>query len=154
MRNIKRIFIHCTASSRKTSIEQLLAEFKSRGWHAPGYHYVAMPDGRMVKLLDEEKVSNGVRGYNQSAINIAYVGGIDAKGRPTDNRTIEQKAAIIHLLIELRSRYPNALIRATATFGAPTIPRYGRRRVRVSMQRGSMGRFKPILLKKQNPIKP
>ena len=99
MRNIKRIFIHCTASSRKTSIEQLLAEFKSRGWHAPGYHYVAMPDGRMVKLLDEEKVSNGVRGYNQSAINIAYVGGIDAKGRPTDNRTIEQKAAIIHLLI-------------------------------------------------------
>ena len=55
MRNIKRIFIHCTASSRKTSIEQLLAEFKSRGWHAPGYHYVAMPDGRMVKLLDEEK---------------------------------------------------------------------------------------------------
>ncbi|KIP58453.1 N-acetylmuramoyl-L-alanine amidase [Prevotella pectinovora] len=110
MRNIKRIFIHCTASSRKTSIEQLLAEFKSRGWHAPGYHYVAMPDGMMVKLLDEEKVSNGVRGYNQSAINIAYVGGIDAKGSPTDNRTIEQKAAIVHLLIELRSRYPNALI--------------------------------------------
>ena len=110
MRNIDRIFIHCTASGRKTTVDQLKAEFKARGWKAPGYHYVVMPDGSVEQMLGEDKVSNGVRGYNLGAINIAYVGGIDGKGRATDNRTIEQKAAIVHLLLELRRRYPKARI--------------------------------------------
>ena len=40
MREIKRIFVHCTASSQKWGVKELLAEFKAKGWKDPGYHKV------------------------------------------------------------------------------------------------------------------
>jgi N-acetylmuramoyl-L-alanine amidase len=110
MRDIRRIFIHCTAGSQKQTKNDLLREFKAKGWSAPGYHYVVFPDGRVDSLLAEEKVSNGVQGFNSTAINVAYVGGIDSKGKPEDNRTEAQKSALINLLKELKKRYPNAHI--------------------------------------------
>lgn len=61
-------------------------------------------------MLGEESVSNGVQGYNSTSINVAYVGGIDSKGKAIDNRTAEQKASLIKLLKELRGRYPKAQI--------------------------------------------
>ena len=110
MRDIRRIFVHCTAGSQKQSLKDLLNEFKNKGWSAPGYHYVVFPDGKIEQLLDESKVSNGVQGYNSTSINIAYVGGIDSNGRACDNRTNEQKNAIVDLLTALKRRYPNAHI--------------------------------------------
>ncbi|MBQ5880662.1 MAG: N-acetylmuramoyl-L-alanine amidase, partial [Bacteroidaceae bacterium] len=50
MRTIKNIFVHCTATPQHTTIEQLQAAFRRRGWSAPGYHYVICPTGRIVKL--------------------------------------------------------------------------------------------------------
>ena len=110
MRDIRRIFVHCTAGSQKQTKNDLLKEFKNKGWKSPGYHYVVFPDGKVEKLLDESLVSNGVQGYNSTSINIAYVGGIDNKGRAVDNRTDLQKAALLGLLEGLKLRYPNAHI--------------------------------------------
>lgn len=108
MREIKRIFIHCTAGSQKQTIEDLKREFKNKGWASPGYHLVVMPDGKIERLLPDDKVSNGVQGYNSTAINIAYIGGIDAKGKGIDNRTPEQKDALKKLVSEYRAKYPKA----------------------------------------------
>lgn len=55
-------------------------------------------------------VSNGVQGHNATAINIAYVGGINSKGKPVDNRTQAQKQAMITLLKQLKKRFPGAQI--------------------------------------------
>lgn len=110
MRKIERIFVHCTAGSQKQTIEDLRAEFRNKGWKNPGYHYVVMPDGTIKQMLGEEKVSNGVQGYNSTSVNVAYVGGIDSKGKAIDNRTDAQKASLVKLLKELRGRYPNAPI--------------------------------------------
>ena len=55
-------------------------------------------------------MSNGVQGYNSTSINVAYIGGIDSKGKAVDNRTDAQKASLIKLLKELRDRYPKAQI--------------------------------------------
>lgn len=110
MRKIKRIFIHCTAGSQKQTVAGLRAEFKRKGWKNPGYHYVISPDGAITQLLDEQQVSNGVKGYNQTSINVAYIGGIDSNGKAIDNRTEAQKASLIKLLKELRGRYPKAQI--------------------------------------------
>ena len=57
-----------------------------------------------------EKISNGVKGYNANAINVAYVGGIDAHGKAVDNRTSGQKVALLGLLRELKSKFPSAKI--------------------------------------------
>lgn len=110
MRSIKRIFVHCTAGSQRQKIADLQAEFKRKGWKNPGYHVVITPDGKCHKLLDYGKVSNGVMGYNSTAVNVAYMGGIDAQGKAVDNRTEEQKASLVKLLKELKGRYPKAEI--------------------------------------------
>ena len=111
MRKIKRIFVHCTASGQKKTVNDILAEFKSKGWKAPGYHWLVTPDGRKVNILSEDKVSNGVKGYNSISVNVAYIGGIDKEHpKGIDNRTPEQKAALRELLTELKGRYPEAKI--------------------------------------------
>ena len=111
MRTIKRIFVHCTASSQLTTTEKTLwAEFKKKGWKNPGYHYVVKTDGNIITMLDEGRVSNGVKGYNQTAINVAYIGGIDAKGKAVDNRTDNQKGALFDLLVKLKQKYKSAII--------------------------------------------
>lgn len=110
MRDIKRIFVHCTAGSQKQTVADLLAEFKRKRWRNPGYHVVITPDGKCHQLLDFGKVSNGVKGHNSTAINVAYMGGIDAEGKATDNRTDAQKESLRKLLKLLKSRYPKAEI--------------------------------------------
>ena len=111
MRTIKRIFVHCTASNQNATVNDILAEFKRKGWKAPGYHYLIDKNGAVTNIYPEEKVSNGVYGYNSTAINVAYIGGID-KAHPDgiDNRTEAQKASLIKLLKKLRARYPSAQI--------------------------------------------
>ena len=102
MRQIKRIFVHCTAGNQKQTKNDLLKEFKQRGWRVPGYHYVVFPDGKVEQLLAEDKVSNGVQGYNSTSINVAYVGGVDRNLKPIDNRTNFQKDALRDLLFYLK----------------------------------------------------
>jgi N-acetylmuramoyl-L-alanine amidase len=114
MRRITRIFVHCTASwQSSTSVESLKNEFKSKGWRNPGYHWVIFPNGKIVKLLDEEKVANGVKDYNAHSIHVAWVGGVDrinGKVVTIDNRTLEQKAALFDWLTKLKLRYRDATI--------------------------------------------
>ena len=110
MRDINIIFVHCTAGNQRQKITDLLAEFRMKGWKNPGYHYVVDADGVTHQLLSVEKVSNGVRGFNAHSINVAYLGGIDAKGRPVDNRTEAQKIELRELLQVLHKQFPKAKI--------------------------------------------
>lgn len=116
MRTIKYIAVHCTAGSQHTTIKELQQEFRRKGWKNPGYHYVVAADGTITQLLDEDKVSNGVKGYNSVLINVAYIGGIDAEGKPIDNRTDAQKASLAGLLGVLRKKYPTATIQGHRDF--------------------------------------
>ena len=116
MRNIKYIAVHCTASHQSMTIEGLKQEFRRKGWINPGYHYVVSPDGKITQLLDEDKISNGVKGFNSVSINVAYIGGIDRTGKPIDNRTDEQKASLRSLLRMLHKKYPTAVIQGHRDF--------------------------------------
>ena len=110
MRKIERIFVHCTASPQSWTVGDLTAEFKRKGWQNPGYHYVVTMDGVIHQMLPDEKISNGVKDYNSTSINVAYVGGINANGLAMDNRTPKQKVSMRKLLIILRHKYPQAHI--------------------------------------------
>ena len=110
MRKIKRIFVHCTAGSQRQSIDDLKTEFVRKGWKYPGYHYVVDINGGIHQLLAIEQVSNGVQGYNSSAINVAYMGGIDSHDKPIDNRTPAQKDALTLLLHRLKQQFPDVQI--------------------------------------------
>ena len=109
--------MHCTATSQKTSISAIQSYWKNNlGWKMPGYHFIVMPDGEIVSLLPIEQVSNGVAGFNSVLINIAYLGGVDAKNFPQDTRTPQQKASLIKLLKELKQKFPTATIQGHRDF--------------------------------------
>lgn len=111
MRNIKRIFVHCTAGPQNQSVETIKNYWKNvKKWSNPGYHYIIKPNGEIVPLQPEEKASNGVAGYNSTSINVCYIGGVDNQGRAIDNRTEYQKESLIYILRELKKKYPNAEI--------------------------------------------
>ena len=110
MRKITRIFVHCTAGSQKQTVEDLKAEFKRKGWKAPGYHYVVDAQGQVCQLLSVEQIANGVYGYNKNSIHIAYMGGIDANGKASDNRTPEQKKALREIVESVHKHCPDAAV--------------------------------------------
>ncbi len=111
MRSIQYIIVHCTAGSQQTTtVEKLKSHWRGLGWHAPGYHYVVFPSGHTERLAEDDTICNGVKGYNAASLHVAYVGGIDRNGKPIDNRTEAQKAALYFLLEQLKSRYPAATL--------------------------------------------
>jgi len=79
---------------------------------------VITADGAVHQLLDEEKASNGVKGWNHCIINVAYTGGVDVDNnlKPVDNRTEVQKKSLRSLLRILKDRYPDAVIQGHRDF--------------------------------------
>lgn len=100
--------MHCTASRGDADVESVRAVFRARGWKRPGYHYVIDASGEVTQLLDESLTANGVRGYNATSVHVAYIGGIDAGGRPADTRTEAQRRALRTVVAGVLSRHPDA----------------------------------------------
>lgn len=95
-RKVKYIAIHCTGASQNQTVESILKYWKEvKGWKYPGYHRLISPDGTIHELLDFDKVSNGVEGYNSASINICYIG-----GHHGDDRTEAQKASLLNCIYE------------------------------------------------------
>lgn len=115
-RNIQFIVLHCTASPQTQTKEAILNYWKSLGWKRPGYHRLIMPDGIVHELLTWDEIGNGVKGFNASSIHISYVGGVDANGRPVDNRTDLQKQRQKELIEQLSGLYPTAVIQGHRDF--------------------------------------
>jgi len=117
MRNIKYIVLHCTATPQHTTIESIKNYWRtSLGWTNPGYHYMIKADGEIVMTLPIEKIANGVAGYNTPSIHISYIGGVDARNNPLDNRTEAQKKSQIKLLTDLKRKFPGAEIKGHRDF--------------------------------------
>lgn len=111
-RKIEYIIVHCTAGNQNQSVFSLCRWFlNGRGWSEPGYHFIINKSGLVIPLEPLETVVNGAKGYNQNGIHVAWVGGVDSTGKPTDNRTIQQKASLQFLLNELHRKFPDAKIR-------------------------------------------
>jgi N-acetylmuramoyl-L-alanine amidase len=110
-REIRYIVVHCTATPPNTHVESIQRYWKDElGWKNPGYHYIIKRNGEIVTLQPENLVANAVKGYNQHAIHISYIGGIDKNNRPADNRTEEQKLSLFNKLVSLSEKYPGAKI--------------------------------------------
>jgi N-acetylmuramoyl-L-alanine amidase len=111
MRKIDNIVIHCTATPQMTTVQQIQAYWRNvLKWRNPGYHIIVMPSGMAVELAHDSVVCNGVKGHNENSLHISYIGGVDGKNKPFDNRTEAQKVTMIKYIINWRWKYPSAKI--------------------------------------------
>lgn len=124
MRTINKIIIHCSATpeGRKTTVKDIEAWHKERGFNQIGYHYVIYLDGSIHTGRPEQVVGAHCLGQNQDSIGICYIGGCDKNGKPKDTRTFEQKMALIDLLVKLVIRYPHVSIHGHNEFAAKDCP--------------------------------
>lgn len=109
MRKINNLVAHCTATSQNTTVASILSYWERElNWKYPGYHHLISADGTDHQLLPIELVSNGVAGHNSDSIHISYIGGVDSKGNPTDNRTPAQIETMKKLFLKYHRMFPDA----------------------------------------------
>jgi N-acetylmuramoyl-L-alanine amidase len=100
-REIRYIVIHTTATPQSTTVASIQRHWKDTlKWTSPGYHRLIEPNGTVHKLENYDNPTNGVKGHNRNSIHISYIGGVDTSNRPIDNRTPQQKEAIIDCIVE------------------------------------------------------
>jgi len=111
MREIKHIVIHCTATPQSATVAAIQRYWREvLKWKAPGYHRIVEPNGAIVRFAFDEVICNGVAGFNRNSLHVSYIGGVDANGKPLDNRTDAQKSALYEVVKAWAAKYPTAKI--------------------------------------------
>ena len=112
MRSINMIVVHCSATRADCALttEDLEAIHRRRGFRGIGYHYYIRRDGTVVNTRALELVGAHAKGHNAHSIGICYEGGLDSNHKPSDTRTLPQKASLVALLRELKQMFPNVLV--------------------------------------------
>lgn len=129
-RNVDQIIIHYTATpeGEEFSNAQIKASHLARGFSDIGYHWVIGLNGEIRKGRDEKIAGAHCEGHNTRSVGICYVGGCpprsvkgwDRIGK--DTRTPAQKAALINLIKEVKSRYPKATVHGHNEFANKPCP--------------------------------
>ena len=111
MREIKHIVIHCTATPQTATVAGIQRYWREvLKWKSPGYHVIIDKDGFMNRLAFDEQICNGVAGFNKNSLHVSYIGGVDANGKPIDNRTDAQKETLLYMVKRWAAKYPAAKI--------------------------------------------
>ena len=111
MREIKHIVIHCTATPQTATVASIQRYWREvLKWKANGYHAIIAAGGIITRLAPDEAICNGVAGFNRNALHVSYIGGVDENGKPLDNRTDAQKAALYFFVSGWAAKYPDAKI--------------------------------------------
>jgi N-acetylmuramoyl-L-alanine amidase len=126
-RTINEIIIHCTATpeGRDYPVAEIRRWHLARGFSDIGYHYIIHLDGKIEEGRDVNISGAHCTGHNTNSIGVSYIGGVKSDGvTPKDTRTIEQKASLASLLMELRKLYPRAKIHGHRDFANKACPSF------------------------------
>lgn len=117
MSDYKYYVIHCMASPArvKFSKSQIIQIFKNKGWRKVGYSTVINQDGTVHdfvehngdEFIQNDEITNGVRGWNSVSKHISYAGGVNSNRKPKDTRTLSQYLKMAELVFEEIEKHPN-----------------------------------------------
>ena len=112
MKDVLYIVVHCSSTrpSQHWTVEDLDRCHRAKNYACCGYHWVILQDGTIQQGRPEQNAGAHVKHYNEHAIGVCYIGGLDKNGRYADTRTPEQKASLWFLLKDLKQAYPQAKI--------------------------------------------
>lgn len=107
MREIKEVFIHCSATmpNMDIGVEEIRRWHKARGWLDVGYHWVIRRDGTVEQGRSEWEVGAHARLHNLHSIGICLVGGLDEDMKPTSRYSSLQWKALEKLVREIVDRH-------------------------------------------------
>lgn len=112
------IAVHCSATGPDIDIgeDEIRAWHKDRGWDDAGYNIVIRRTGlvEIARPLDDRGAH--VAGYNDSAIGVCLVGGVDDAGKAADNFMPSQMRSLLDTLRFLRRYAPGARIQGHRDF--------------------------------------
>lgn len=127
MRPVTKIILHCSATPEGVpfTVDDIRRWHKAQGWRDVGYHHIVRIDGSVECGRPETMAGAHTKGHNEDSIGVCYIGGVAKDGKtPKDTRTDAQKASLIRLVRELKSRYPAATIHGHNEFAAKACPSF------------------------------
>lgn len=103
MREIKRVILHCTATKEgaEVDVDTIRKWHLARNFSDIGYHYVILLNGEIALGRNLFTQGSHTRGENEDSIGVAYVGGLDEKGKPKDTMSLYQDIAFMRLFESL-----------------------------------------------------
>ena len=114
------IAIHCSATGPKQDFGAADIDkwHRAKGWKCIGYHYVIRRNGTVEEGREELTIGAHVENWNSVSVGVCMVGGVDANDpkKAVNNFTPEQFASLKQLLIDLKIRYPSAIIQGHRDF--------------------------------------
>ena len=118
MREITRIFIHCSFTKPRTgragspligAAEIRKWHVEERGWRDIGYHYVVKRNGVLELGRPLDQAGAHVAGYNKDSIGICLVGGMNkTTGKAVNDYTDEQWQTLRMIVGGLMIQFPKA----------------------------------------------
>ena len=126
-RNIREIIVHCSATpdGKDFTVDDIRKWHKARGFSDVGYHYIVYRDGSVHDGRSVHLVGAHCTNHNANSIGVCYIGGVATDGKtPKDTRTPQQKAAMLTLLKQLKSLYPQAKIYGHRNFSNKACPSF------------------------------
>ena len=105
------IVIHCAAT--KASMDIGLTEIRKwhvqdNGWRDVGYHYIIRRNGEVELGRSIRDTGAHAAGYNHKSVSVCMVGGMAKDNSAEANFTAQQWTALLDLVKQLKSNYPEA----------------------------------------------
>lgn len=110
--DVRYLVVHCSATQAKSDIgvKEITRMHREKGFLTIGYHFVIRRNGTVEKGRALDAIGAHAEGWNSRSLGICLVGGIDKNGKPEDNFTDDQFAALAELLQLLRKDFPKASV--------------------------------------------
>lgn len=103
--NIKHIVIHHSASKPSTTIEEITAWHKARGFNTVGYTKVIYDDGTIINGRPENVVPASVKGNNKATLAVCVTGNFEV-----DHPTTFQLISLELVIKEWQTKWPGVKI--------------------------------------------
>lgn len=119
MSDIKFLTVHCSATKPSVHVDAKVINrwHLARGFRKIGYHFVIRRDGVVEKGRDITEIGAHVAGHNTGNLGICLAGGLNEEtGKPENNYTDDQFAALAELLIDLKKQFPKTTIKGHRDF--------------------------------------
>jgi len=112
------IAVHCSATKASLDVgeDEIRKWHLDRGWADIGYNIVIRRSGIVEIGRPIDYRGAHVEGFNDLAVGVCLIGGLNPEGKPEANYTPEQYESLKHTLRFLRRYAPAAVIRGHRDF--------------------------------------